>query len=139
MTVVPLPDSQKPEDYDLQGLFTAWAANDDVFRTEYSHGVVFLSTSNQMPKSSQVPDILRQNWGTTFCLTLPTNVPKSRLPIGPHLLEQGKLYAVYRLYDDVNGAFMTATKPYAGSGFVHYHTTRDHIINDVQGHIKTFA
>lgn len=121
MTVVPLID-QTPEEYDLQSLFTAWAASDDVFRTEFLEGVFFVSTSDQKPNSTQVPDTLRQKWGTSFCLTLPTNVSKSSLPVGPHLLEQGKLYTVYRLYDDVNGAFMTATKPYAGSGFVHHHT-----------------
>lgn len=139
MTLIPFLDGQTTEEYDLQGLFTDWAANDDVFRTEFLEGVVFVSTSNQKSNSSQVPDTLRQKWGTNLCLTLPTDVPESMLPIGPHLLERGKLYTVYRLYDDVNGAFMTATKPYTGSGFVHHHTTGDHITNDVQDHIRTFA
>lgn len=99
MTVVPLLDSQKPEEHDLQRLFTEWAATDDVFRPEFLSGVVFLSTTDQEANSSQIPSTLRQTWGTNFCVTLSTNVPKSGLSTGPHLLEEGKLFTVYRLYD----------------------------------------
>lgn len=43
-------------------IFTEWAANDDVFRTEFLNGIVFVSISNQRPVLSEVADALRQNW-----------------------------------------------------------------------------
>lgn len=139
MTLIPLLDSQKPEEHDLKDLFTEWAAIDDVFRPEFLNGVVFFSTIDQVSSSSQIPSTLRQTWGTNFCVTLSTNAPKSDLPTGPHLLEEGKLFTVYRLYDDINGAFMTAIKPSSGLGFEHHHIGGDYIANYFQSHIKTFV
>lgn len=139
MTVVPLLNSQKPEERYLQALFTEWAATNDVFRPEFLNGVVFVSTIDQEAHSYQMPNTLRQTWGTDFCVTLSMNVPERGPPTGPHLLEDGKLFTVYRLYDDINRAFMAAVKPSIGSGFEHHHVGRDSIANSFQDDIKTFV
>jgi hypothetical protein len=35
----------------------------------------------------------------------------SQLRPGPHMVSEGKLFSIYRVHDDVNGAFMVATQP----------------------------
>lgn len=49
VTLIPLLDSQTTDEYDLQGLFTEWAANDDVFRTEFLEGVVLYRPAIKNP------------------------------------------------------------------------------------------
>lgn len=91
---------------------------DDVFRLQFLDGVIFITAEGQNVDLSQMVVAMLQTWGTSWSLAYPQSSLRSEECSGPHLLDHGKLYKAYRLYDDVNGAFMMATKPKLHSGYV---------------------
>lgn len=83
---------------DLAGLFSTWEKTDDVYQTGFSQAV-YLASANEscITKRAVIKDV--------SSLIIPLNV--TTIPSGPYFLEvaSGKLYPVYRLYDDFSGSF----------------------------------
>lgn len=79
--------------------------------------VIFINAVGQNLDLFQMAVTMLQTWGTSWSIAYPQSLLRSAECSGPHLLDHGKLYKVYRLYDDVNGAFMMATKPNLNSEY----------------------
>lgn len=115
--IVPGP-SQSLNQHWLQDYVDESLKTDDVFRLEFLAGVIFITEEAQNTDLSQMAVTMLQTWGTSWSIAYAQSSLGSEECSGPHLLDQGKLYKAYRLYDDVNGAFMMATKPKLNSGCV---------------------
>ena len=74
---------------------------DDVSRKEFLNDVILTKING--PKR-----LASEHANTDGCVDRDSLIPYRS---GPHLLKDGKLYRAYRLFDDVNGAFMMAIKP----------------------------
>jgi hypothetical protein len=81
-------------------------------RPEFLEGFILNGPSKSCVDVGQINQVLRQTWGTNWCVQWSTTHISS---FGPHLLDNGKLFRVFRLYDDVTSAFVVATKPKAES------------------------
>ncbi|KAK3336300.1 amidase signature domain-containing protein [Cercophora scortea] len=88
---------------ELPGLFTKWAASDDVFQPAFAGAVFLAGKTTCITKKEIVPG----------ASTLVVALSNTKIPSGPYFLEMatGSLYPVYRLYQDFAGAFVESLIP----------------------------
>ena len=84
---------------------------DDVFHPEFLANIVLVGDSSGTAGTVQNVRSLANSWESNI-LSLKSQSDHMMLPIpGPHLIANGSLWQVSRLYDDVQGAFMVAVEP----------------------------
>ncbi|KAK4696739.1 hypothetical protein P7C71_g1241, partial [Lecanoromycetidae sp. Uapishka_2] len=81
--------------------------DDDVLRLEFLSGIVFVGPAIEENTSPEV-DSLLQRWGTTW--TKYVLADSNSYQGGPHLTVGKALWRVFRLYDDVQNAFLITVK-----------------------------
>ncbi|EED16521.1 hypothetical protein TSTA_016010 [Talaromyces stipitatus ATCC 10500] len=90
---------------------------DDVFNSHFLKGIIFYGRTAE--KASLVGEelgahILPAAWNTSWTSFIQTPIAsdyRRNIPPGPYLLRQGKLWDVYRLYEDHTNAFLVSFKP----------------------------
>lgn len=89
---------------ELPGMFSAWAAMDDVFQPAFLQAIVLADTTWT---TEQHNELKQSNLSHSIVLELSQT---SKLAKGPYFLAiaTGNLHPVYRLYDDFAGAFNEA-------------------------------
>ncbi|KAM5471338.1 hypothetical protein MauCBS54593_003678 [Microsporum audouinii] len=90
----------------------------DVFKPGFLTGMIFVTenNSNQSDLSASI-ESLPKEWKPDWWITFKQETG-SKLRAGPHMVSQGKLFSVYRMHDDVNGAFVVAIQPQSTPGYV---------------------
>ncbi|KAK3935820.1 amidase signature domain-containing protein [Diplogelasinospora grovesii] len=110
-----------PTDQDpswLHQQIQTWLEIDDVFHSKFLAGVVVVAddtcTRSGLLATSidRLPDALKPTW---WASVTPDN-GGGQLRQGPHMISNGILHAVYRVYDDVHAAFVVATEPRLTTG-----------------------
>ncbi|KAK0102662.1 hypothetical protein ONS95_006266 [Cadophora gregata] len=83
---------------------------DDVFDTAFLHGIIFTG-SGQEPDGLVAADLnaLLTSWGTTWSKYMAEDRPH-RPASGLYVWKANALWRAYRLFDDLYGSFMTATR-----------------------------
>ncbi|KAK4203016.1 amidase signature domain-containing protein [Triangularia verruculosa] len=92
-----------------------WQNIDDVFSPEFLAGIVAV-VSSEDPQGldaaiSLIPKDIQPSWWASVSGTV-----AEELDPGPYVVFGGILSRIYRLYDNVAGAFIVATKPLAAPG-----------------------
>jgi hypothetical protein len=97
----------------LQSIIEEYVSTDDVFRHEFLQGVVFEGASGKGVDDLVTPDAVNflQSFGTQW-IEIANNSNPARP--GPYLAFHQKLMEVYRLYDDIQRAFLTSFIPGEG-------------------------
>ncbi|KAK3373516.1 amidase signature domain-containing protein [Lasiosphaeria ovina] len=87
----------------------AWTDVDDVFSSEFLDGLVVVVPDdlNEVDITASI-GILSEDSRPRWWATVPAGSHGQLLP-GPYLLSKGRLHRAYKVYDDVNGAFVVAT------------------------------
>lgn len=89
---------------------------DDVFRDEFLGGVIFTGVASGAsldisPAANQLLASLGTSWIESFDMDDEDDIP----PPGPYFTAGHHLLAIFRVYDDVQGAFMIGLIPTAHS------------------------
>ncbi|KAM5457753.1 hypothetical protein McanCB49686_002738 [Microsporum canis] len=118
--------TERPSPTWLQDQIQTWLRIDDVFKPEFLTGMIFVTENNSSQSDlsasiGSLPKEWKPDWWITF-----KQETNSKLRAGPHMVSQGKLFSVYRVHDDVNGAFMVAIQPQSTPGpFKNLHASGD--------------
>ena len=112
MTAIPLHAEQPCPTKFVQGYVEAALKADDVFCLEFLSGIVFYGDFETDDFPELAPQNLPGSWNTswTHFITTANNGYKKLLP-GPYLLNDTRLWDVYRLYDDLVNAFTIPFRP----------------------------
>ncbi|KAI0753089.1 amidase signature enzyme [Daedaleopsis nitida] len=118
-----IPTSQSLfDDTALQEAVDAWTSNDDVWSKDFLRGV-YITYNGTRPSPSISLLSAQKEFGIDFVLTsgsYPSGVELTRsLPSGPYFLEvaTGRVFEVYRLYNDENQSFLYGTISDGKGGF----------------------
>ncbi|KAI9767312.1 MAG: hypothetical protein M1840_005721 [Geoglossum simile] len=89
---------------------------DDVFDAAFLNGIIF--TGSKEPEglvAAQLGELL-DLWGTAWSKHMVEDSPKQPSP-GLYVWKNNALWNVYRMYDDLNGAFMASTRHCSATGY----------------------
>lgn len=104
----------------LHDQIQTWLHMDDIFKPAFLAGMIFVTAteknSNQLDLSPFI-ESLPKEWKPDWWITFQQDIG-SQLRPGPHMVSQRKVFSIYRIHDDVNGAFMVATQPQPTPGCV---------------------
>ncbi|CAG8957725.1 hypothetical protein HYFRA_00000061 [Hymenoscyphus fraxineus] len=110
VTIIPLPDdcNSIKEDW-LKSIVTKYEEEDDVFSKEFLRGIIFSGARNVefAPEATHYLHTI----GTTWLDMNDNETCDLSQCAGPHLIVNGQLFAIWRLYDDSQGAFVTPVVP----------------------------
>jgi hypothetical protein len=110
ITVIPIPVGLASlQEYVLSYVDIA-LRTDDVFCLEFLSGIVFSRDLDGEDLSDLVSLKLPDSWNTSWIRSIIASNGNAPLP-GPYLLNRGRYWDVYRLYDDSINAFTTAFRP----------------------------
>ncbi|KAI9794811.1 MAG: hypothetical protein M1816_002939 [Peltula sp. TS41687] len=110
VTTVPVGQHEKMSKESLRSKLTFGLQHDDVFRHEFLTRVLFVGRSEREDCVEPEVGHMVDSWGE--CLYLDSRAcADSTICAGPHLIAEGALWRVFRLYDDMQGAFMVALTP----------------------------
>ena len=87
----------------------AYRSADDVFRDEFLNVVIFTGVTNR--DISQAAHKLLKSLGNSWVDTVDTDGADDIPPPGPYVTAGQHLLEVFRLYNDVQGAFMHGLIP----------------------------
>lgn len=114
----------------LQTQIAQWLEFDDVFNRSFLSHVAIASTDREIiNQMSYICDDLNHSWGTESCALVSPDVFPSMSPQGPYLIWKDSFCKPFKLYDDVQEAFMLATKPRAEPEYVHLNPHRQVNLN----------
>ncbi|KAI9834946.1 MAG: hypothetical protein M1819_002669 [Sarea resinae] len=90
---------------------------DDVFDAAFLNGIVF--TGSKEPESLVAAELkeLLDLWGTTWSKHMVEDSPTQPSP-GLYVWKNNSLWNTYRMYDDLNGAFMASTRCCPATGYI---------------------
>jgi hypothetical protein len=113
--VVPLEDEAPRMDDAVRDYVENALRRDDVFNTSFLKGIIFYG--NDIKQASIVKEELAAHalpaaWNTSWTCFLGASDDGRKLLPGPYLLRRGKLWDVYRLYEDDMNSFLVSFKPY---------------------------
>jgi hypothetical protein len=111
--VIPLPDRGSSLGTFVQSYVETALKTDDVFCLEFLNGIIFYGYSERQEFRPQLsPQHLPGSWNASWTHFIATTSDgfENLLP-GPYLLKCGRLWNVYRLYDDSINAFYVPFKP----------------------------
>ncbi|KAH1434619.1 hypothetical protein KXW29_008062 [Aspergillus fumigatus] len=125
-TVFQLGPTETPNSTWLQNQIQAWLHIDDIFQPEFLSGIIFVTEDNGIqPNLSASIESLPKEWKPDWWIFFNKEVGGQLHP-GPRMVSYGKIHTVYRIYDDVNGAFMVAIQPPITPGpFKNLHVSGD--------------
>ncbi|KAI0485871.1 amidase [Xylaria cf. heliscus] len=83
---------------------------DDVFQSSFAAHVIFYGSSEQDLKISKDAEEELEDWGTQEWSFVPGR-PSQRVPAGPYVYTKKMTWQTWRVYYDVNAAFMCTFKP----------------------------
>lgn len=96
----------------LAQILKFYRAADDVFREDFLSGVIFTGLTNgTCVDVSPAANQLLESLGNSWIETLDTNDIDKIPPPGPYVTAGQHLLEIFRLYDDVQGAFMNGIIP----------------------------
>ena len=98
----------------IQKQIRHWLAVDDVFQTAFLGNVIIISAHEPNDALNRhICNELKHTWPIESCIVVPADHSRP-FPAGrPYFWISKSLHAPYRLYDDVQGAFVVAVKPKA--------------------------
>ena len=89
-----------------------WLAVDDVFQPAFLGNVVIVSAKKPDDALNRhICNELKHIWPTKSCIMVPADHFPSFPAEGPYFWISNSLHVPYRLYDDVQNAFVVAVKP----------------------------
>jgi len=97
----------------LEHEFKLYADTDDVFRSEFLEGVVFVGALKSEIEVTDDASILLENLGTKWTEYSEKPQNCSSVSPGPCALIQGKYFKVLRLFEDSSKAFVVGVKSLA--------------------------
>ena len=90
----------------------SYRATDDVFCDEFLSGVIFTGvTSGTYVDVSPAAYLLLKSLGNSWIETLDIDDIDQIPPPGPYVAAEQHLLEIFRLYDDIQGAFMNGIIP----------------------------
>ena len=113
--VIPMGEHKNIERPWLDEYIASCLADDDVFKLEFLSVLVFVGHQDLGSEVSAEVRSLFKSWGTKYFVIIAEH--KDLLP-RPHLAIDGKLYQVFRLYDDVQAAFLVSVRATMQSEYV---------------------
>ncbi len=105
-TVIPLDGLDRVTKTWLQQVIETYRSGDDVFCDDFLDGVIFIGNESTIDFSHDASDLLKSP-GTTWIEFWNANSAGDAPPPGPYLTFEQHLLEVFRLYDDIQGAFMS--------------------------------
>lgn len=118
MTVFALSQLDQSDRLWLRDLVINWGLNDDVYRPEFLRNLIFIS-SEQRADIRNLYNKLRRDWDTEWLTTIQMDDDVEGLTSGPYVMWKGQLCKAFRLYDDVQQAFIVATRPKTTKEYAH--------------------
>ncbi|KAJ8122751.1 hypothetical protein ONZ43_g1134 [Nemania bipapillata] len=106
-SVIDISSSQITSDF-LRRTLSRFARSDDVWAPDFLNCVIFQNVSEEIQIADEAMFYLKHR-GATQIYTIPSDSSLERCPEGPYFLNAGALLYAYRLYPDLNGAFVAAT------------------------------
>jgi hypothetical protein len=98
----------------LEESFANFTASDDVFHPIFLEGLVIQNANkSQDTRIDYEASAILQYWGVKWTHIWPADSPT--LPLGPYLVNNRKLFQVWRLYSDDKLAFLQSVWPTIGS------------------------
>jgi hypothetical protein len=110
-TVVCLSDQRCVTKRWLQEVIDDYHSKDDVFRQEFLSGVIFVCAAKHDIEITPGAGGLLKSLGTTWTDILEIEVGGTVPPAGPYVAYAQRLFEVWKLYADVQGAFMASLVP----------------------------
>ena len=115
-TVIPLgPDNRVTEVW-LRQILDIYRSTDDVFRDEFLQGVIFTGlTSGTSLDISRAARQLLEWLGTSWVEAYDHEAQDEIPPPGPYFTAEQHLLEIFKLYNDVQGAFINGLMPTSSS------------------------
>ena len=111
-TVVSLDRNSHVTEIRLRQVLDAYRSADDVFRDDFLNGVIFTGlTGGTSLDISPAAHKLLESLGTSWIEVYDTDGADDTPPPGPYVAAEQHLLEVFRLHDDVQGAFMHSLVP----------------------------
>ena len=88
-----------------------YRSTDDVFRDEFLNGVFFTVADGRYPYKSPAAHQLLESLGTKWAEILDTGDEDDFPPPGPYVAARQHLLEVFKLNDDLQGAFINGLVP----------------------------
>jgi hypothetical protein len=96
----------------IQKQIRHWLAVDDVFQTAFLRNIIIISAHEPNDaRNRHIYNVLKHTWSTESCIVVPADRSRSLPAEGPYFWISKLLHLPYRLYDDVQEAFVVALKP----------------------------
>lgn len=95
----------------LQHNIEHYQKEDDVFQPDFLRRILLYGAKEEDVEIADGVDEFLNSIGTRWIRCLPSESPGSSLTPGPYALVQDRLRKVYRLHNDMNGAFLAAVEP----------------------------
>ncbi|CAG8984269.1 hypothetical protein HYALB_00010694 [Hymenoscyphus albidus] len=110
VTIIPLPDdcNSVKEDW-LKSIVTKYEEEGDIFSKEFLRGIIF-SGAHSVEFAPEATQYLHTIGTTWLDMNDNKNCDLSQCA-GPHLIVNGQPFAIWRLYDDSQGAFLIPVVP----------------------------
>lgn len=110
--MIPLDRNSHITEIWLRQVLETYRSKDDVFRDDFLSGVIFTGVTSGTsldisPAANKLLKSLGNNWVDTLDIDGADDIP----PPGPYVTARQHLLEVFRLYDDVQGAFMNVLTP----------------------------
>ena len=112
MTVLPWTAHDKVNSAWVASLVDDWLRQDDVFRLEFLQGIVVVADEDSMMNPADLPASFGTKW-TTF---LKADSKLANVSPGPYVVWNNELCKLFRVCDDSQLAFITATNPQVERG-----------------------
>ncbi|OAL31268.1 hypothetical protein AYO20_08323 [Fonsecaea nubica] len=111
LTILPRQFPEFPSKDGQQSYVDYVLQNDDVLQPEFLANILLLDGPGDPRGNAHSEHDLVRSYGSKI-LSLERWSHQMTLPVpGPYLIEDGSLWQVSRLYDDIQGAFMVAVEP----------------------------
>ena len=96
----------------LSSLLGESRERNNVFSAAFQHDILVAADSQlEHAQLASIRQQLSDAWGAKHVIALESSILPELLRDGPYVLVQEKIFKPYRLYDDVQGAFLLPTKP----------------------------
>ena len=111
-TVIPVGPNRRISETWLRQALESYRSTDDVFRDDFLTGVIFTSvTGGTSVTIFPAAKKLLESLGTCWVEMLDTDSKDDTPPPGPYVAAGQQLSEIFRLYDDVQGAFVNGLIP----------------------------
>ena len=95
----------------MQDQIQAWLEADDVFRPEFLAGIIFVTPEGCQADYSSLFGGISKHHRVEWWTAISSSLLDEGLQSGPYVMVNRRICKALRLYDDVNGGFIVATKP----------------------------